>query len=92
MYIILVYDIKCEYEGKNILRKTFNICKKYLLHVQNSVFEGELTDGQLFKLRKELDLIIRKDCDSIIIFKCSNAKWIPKEFLGIKYDKTDNFI
>ena len=42
MYVILVYDINLEEKaGQKILNKVFKTCKKYLIHIQNSVFEGE---------------------------------------------------
>ena len=45
MYVILVYDIDLEEkEGQKVLRNVFKICKKYLVHIQNSVFEGELLE------------------------------------------------
>ena len=50
MYIILVYDINLDGTGNKVLRHVFKICKRYLTHVQNSVFEGELTQAQLNKL------------------------------------------
>lgn len=94
MYVILVYDINLEEkEGQKVLRKTFNICKKYLVHIQNSVFEGELLDSQLLKLEKELKRYIREDKDSIILFKSRNQKWLDKQFVGKKEDyKTSNFL
>ncbi|MCD2503229.1 CRISPR-associated endonuclease Cas2 [Clostridium sp. NSJ-145] len=92
MYVILVYDIKTDYQGQRILNKTFKICKKYLSHIQNSVFEGELAESQIVKLKYELDGIIRKDVDSIILFKSRNEKWLNKEMLGKQEDKTSNFI
>ncbi|WP_129409296.1 CRISPR-associated endonuclease Cas2 [Marinitoga lauensis] len=94
MYIILVYDIKFDDDGKGekILPKVFKICKKYLYHIQNSVFEGELTKSEIFKLRKELENVIRKDVDSIIVFQSRNERWLNKEFWGNKEDKTSNFL
>ena len=94
MYIILVYDINLEEKtGQKVLRNVFKICKKYLIHIQNSTFEGELLDSQLLKLNKELNTYIRKDKDSVIIFKSRNQKWLEKDFLGKKEDdKTDNFL
>ncbi|MGL5084364.1 MAG: CRISPR-associated endonuclease Cas2, partial [Clostridium sp.] len=47
MYVVLVYDISGEDDGQRILNKVFKVCKKYLTHIQNSVFEGELTEGQI---------------------------------------------
>ena len=94
MYVILVYDISLEEkEGHKVLRNVFKTCKKYLMHIQNSVFEGELLESQAMKLNAELDRFIRQDKDSVILFKSRNQKWIDKEFLGkIEDDKTDNFL
>lgn len=87
MYIILVYDIAMDKQGSKVSRHVFKICKKYLTHVQNSVFEGELTKAQLARLRSELNRWIRKDVDSVIIFKNRNKNWLDKEFMG--QDLTD---
>ena len=94
MYVILVYDINLEEkEGQKVLRNVFKICKKYLVHIQNSVFEGELLESQAIKLKAELDMHIRDNIDSVILFKSRSKRWMEKEFLGmIEDDKTDNFL
>ena len=94
MYVILVYDINLEEkEGQRVLRKVFKTCKKYLIHIQNSVFEGELLESQVLTLNSELNQYIRQDKDSVIIFKSRSIKWLDKEFLGMKEeDKTSNFL
>lgn|SRR5574344_51912 len=94
MYVILVYDINLEEkEGQKVLRNVFKICKKYLVHIQNSVFEGELLDSQALMLKNQLDKYIRNDIDSVILFKSRNQRWLDKEFLGkVEDDKTDNFL
>ena len=92
MYIILVYDIALDQNGAKVLRHVFKICKKYLSHVQKSVFEGELTKSQLKKLTIELRKWIRDDKDSVIIFKNRNKKWLDTQFLGMDMsDETSNF-
>lgn len=92
MYVILVYDISLDENGAKVLRHVFKICKKYLTHVQKSVFEGELTKAQLQKLSAELEKWVRKDRDSVIIFKNRNKNWLTKQFLGIDTsDDTSNF-
>lgn len=91
MYVILVYDIKLDTGGARVLRNIFKICKKYLTHVQNSVFEGELSASSVKKLQYELDEWIRKDRDSVLIFKSQNKKWLNKEFWGMEDDLTSNF-
>ncbi|MEM3489884.1 MAG: CRISPR-associated endonuclease Cas2, partial [Nitrososphaerota archaeon] len=40
MYVILAYDI-----GEERVNKVLKICRKYLTWVQNSVFEGDLTEA-----------------------------------------------
>lgn len=92
MYIVLVYDISKTENGQKRWSHIFKICKKYLSHIQNSVFEGEISESQLLKLKMELNKIIREDRDSLIVFKCRNEKWIPKEFWGVDDDKMSNFL
>ncbi len=93
MYVILVYDINLEdKEGQKVLRNVYKICKKYLVHIQNSVFEGELLESQLMKLKSEIKAYIRDDKDSVIVFKSRNQRWMEKMFFGkVEDDLTDNF-
>lgn len=92
MYVILVYDIICDEKGRKILPKVFKICKKYLVHIQNSVFEGNLSKANSLALQKELDVYIRKDKDSVIMFYTREERWMNKDFLGKTDDKTSNFL
>ena len=94
MYVILVYDINLEdKQGQRVLRNVYKTCKKYLIHIQNSVFEGELLESQLLKLKSELNVYIRDDKDSVIVFKSRSKRWMEKMFFGkIEDDVTDNFI
>lgn len=92
MYIILVYDIVLDEKGPKVWRDTYKTCKKYLSHVQNSVFEGELNKSQLFTLKKTLSKIIRKDRDSLLLFISRDEKWLDKEILGINDGATDIFL
>lgn len=92
MYMILVYDITLDEDGAKVSRNVFKICKKYLIHIQKSVFEGELSELQYAKLQREISKYVRKDRDSIIVFHSNNSKWLKKDFLGLKDDATSNFI
>ena len=91
MYCILVYDIEMDNNGPRVLRNVFKICKKYLAHIQKSVFEGELTQLQYAKLQSELSKFIRKEQDSVLIFKSRHERWLEKEFWGLKDEKTSSF-
>ena len=48
MFVIVTYDV-----AQKRVTKTMKICRKYLTHVQNSVFEGMITEGKLNKLKPE---------------------------------------
>jgi len=91
MYIILVYDIEMDDSGARASRRIFKTCKKYLTHVQKSVFEGDITPALLKKLQAELSAYIREDQDSVLVFKSREERWLQKEFWGKEDDKTSNF-
>ena len=88
MYVVLVYDVSQQENGSKRWSRIFKICKKYLTHIQNSVFEGELSKAQLAKLQQELKLYIDEELDSVIIFKSRQEQWLDKEFWGRKDDAT----
>lgn len=88
MYVVLVYDVSQQENGSKRWSRIFKICKKCLTHIQNSVFEGELSKAQLAKLQQELKLYIDEELDSVIIFKSRQEKWLDKEFWGRKDDAT----
>ena len=86
MYIILVYNF-----GENRVAKALKTCRKYLTWVQNSVFEGEITEGNLKKLKIELGNKMNKDEDSLIIYTLSKNKYINKEIIGFEKNKPTVF-
>ncbi len=92
MYVILVYDIVVDDDGKKILPKVFKICKKYLVHIQNSVFEGNISLPKITALRNELKSCIRSNKDSVILFTSRDERWLKKEFIGIEDDKMSRFL
>jgi CRISPR-associated protein Cas2 len=93
MYVIMVYDIELkDYVGNKVLRKVFKLSKEYLNHVQNSVFEGEMSEGQLMQLKYELKDVIREDKDSVIFFSSSKEEWLAKEILGVNKNAFSNLL
>lgn len=92
MYVVLVYDINQNNNGQKRWSHIFKTCKKYLTHIQNSVFEGEISKVQLLKLQQELNSFIDKEYDSIIIFKSRQERWLDKEFWGREDDKMSFFL
>jgi CRISPR-associated protein Cas2 len=63
MYVILVYDV-----GEKRVGKMLRLVRKYLSWIQNSVFEGEITDVKLKELKFQAKEIMDLNTDSLIIF------------------------
>lgn len=77
MFAILVYDI-----GEKRVAKVLKTCRKYMTWVQNSVFEGDITEGNMQKLKTELNGVIDKTQDSILVYMFQSKKYYKKENLG----------
>jgi CRISPR-associated protein Cas2 len=87
MYIILVYDI-----GERRVGKMLKLCRKYLNWIQNSVFEGEITEVKLEELKIRAGKIMDKDIDSLIVFKSRQEKWLEKEIVGQERNTLDQIL
>lgn len=87
MFVILVYDFDVKRVGKAL-----KICRKYLHWVQNSVFEGEISKANVVKLKKELELLINKEEDSVIIYTFRSQKYTNREIMGKEKGNVDFFI
>lgn len=92
MHVILVYDIVMDDEGAGIYRRVFKHCKQYLSHIQNSVFEGDLSPAKLKELEIKVKKHLRKEKDSVIVFHVRTEKWLDKEFWGSTDDATSVFL
>ncbi len=87
MFVILVYDF-----GEKRVGKALKTCRKYLTWVQNSVFEGEVSEGNLKKLSYELKAIMEPSEDSIIVYSLANTKYSKREVIGLTKNKEDIFL
>jgi len=93
MYIIAMYDINTETKsGRKRLRQIFKLMKKYLIRIQNSVFEGELSLAKFEEMKSKANEIIDSAIDSLIFFKSRDIKWMEKDICGFQKDDTDNFL
>ncbi len=86
MYLICVYDVKSKH-----CSKFMKVFRKYLFHVQESVFEGELTPKQYKNLQQEIGKIITDD-DQVIFYYSYNQKQILKKAIGKTEDKANIII
>ncbi len=86
MWVILTYDVGVKRNSR--VRK---ICRKYLLHVQKSVFEGSISESSLKKLQKELEKKIDPEEDQIAIYRYETSKDVKKDMIGFHVTE-DNII
>lgn len=77
MFVILTYDVK-----QKRVQKVMKICRKYLHHVQNSVFEGNITEVKLECLKREIQSAAHLDEDAVCIYKLGSVKYASKEQIG----------
>lgn len=84
MNILLVYDVE---ERK--VNKVMKLCRQYLNHIQNSVFEGEIRSSDFKELTLNLKRMINEKTDSVVIYEIWNAK---KTVLGVEKRETSNVI
>ena len=87
MYTILVYDI-----GEKRVGKMLKLCRKYLHWIQNSVFEGEITEVKLKELKSRARFIMDEEVDSLIIFSSRDQKWLEKEIVGKERSTLDHIL
>ena len=87
MYVIAVYDI-----GEKRVGKMLKLCRQYLNWIQNSVFEGELSEVKLNQLKSKALAIMEAESDSLIFFKSRQERWLEKEVVGKEKSTLDNFL
>ena len=87
MYALVVYDV-----GVERVEKVRRWLIRYLCWVQNSVFEGELSEGQLAELKDGVKSIIDTEEDSVYIYQMSDRKWLNKDVIGVEKEMTGNII
>lgn len=87
MYVIIVYDINVDR-----VNKVKSFLRQYLYWIQNSVFEGEVSDSEFKIIYKGLMKIIDEDVDSIIIYKLRMAELLNRKVLGIEKSPIDEIL
>lgn len=78
MFVILSYDI-----GAKRVKRALKICRKYLHHVHRSVFEGDITEGKLKALKRELEKVVDTRHDAVCIYRIAAPKFVYKEQIGL---------
>ena len=86
MFVIMVYDV-----NQKRVAKMLKTSRQYFNWIQNSVFEGEITEGHLERYKSDVKKII-KDNDSVIIFKFDSTKYYKKEVIGKERSEITNIL
>lgn len=77
MFVVLAYDVESKRAAK-----VMRVVKKYLNHVQRSLFEGYITESKYHHLQKELADVIIPEKDSVVIYRVDNGKNVRKAEIG----------
>ena len=87
MYVILVYDMK-----QQRVNRMLKLCRRYLHWIQNSVFEGEISEVKLTELLTKARTIMDEDEDSLILFKSRTQQWLEKQVVGRERSPLDTIL
>ena len=91
--VIVVYDINTEDKsGQKRLNRIRKALRRYLHHVQKSVFEGELTDAELLRMKHEIKMIVDRSRDFVIVYSFPKEVKFERHFLTDTIDPTSNIL
>jgi CRISPR-associated protein Cas1 len=81
------YLLRLEWVGRML-----KLCRRYLHWIQNSVFEGEITEVKLREMvHRARELMVLQE-DSLIIFRSREQHWLEKDIVGKERNNLDTFL
>ena len=78
MFTIMAYDVAADR-----VHKLHKLAAKYLHPVQNSLFQGYLSDRQLRLLKQEIARVVDTETDRVIFYKAFDDSTLQTDTLGI---------
>ncbi|MCU7514500.1 MAG: CRISPR-associated endonuclease Cas2 [Ignavibacteria bacterium] len=87
MYLIVVYDA-----GPKRGAKLLKFLRQHLIWVQNSVFEGEVTEAGFEEIKAGIKEAINTSKDSIIYYTFDSQSYTQRGIIGIEKNDTGSFI
>jgi CRISPR-associated protein Cas2 len=88
MYIILVYDIVKPKTSAKVLK----FLRQHLMWVQNSVFEGELSESRFAIIKSTVKGLIDIEKDSIIYYVFDSKSYIRRAVIGVDKNELSTII
>lgn len=75
-YLVVVYDVQADRT-----QLFLKYLRRYLTHVQHSVFEGELSEGQTEEVTAALESMLEAD-ESVIVYRMSSGRYVDRSVFG----------
>jgi CRISPR-associated protein Cas2 len=85
-YAIIVYDVQADRTPKFL-----RYLRRYLTHVQNSVFEGQITEGTLQEVKTDLESML-EPTESVMVYEMSSESYVERSVFGEDPMDDDQFL
>jgi len=86
VYVVIVYDVRADRTHRFL-----NFLRQYLTHVQNSVFEGKVTEGDIEEIKHRLESMLEAD-ESVIVYRMSSDTYVTRTVYGDDPAEDDQFL
>lgn len=86
VYVVIVYDMEADRTHRML-----KLLRRYLTHVQFSVFEGEITQGDLEELKGKIDDRLQEG-ESTIIYELGSDTLLDRTVYGEDPTKEERFL
>ncbi|MDT7924873.1 MAG: CRISPR-associated endonuclease Cas2 [Chlorobiota bacterium] len=87
MYVVVVYDVE-----QRRVAKVCQFLRRYLNWVQNSAFEGELSESQLEEVIVGVRKLVNRTSDSVYFYVIPDRKWCKRRVVGVEKSLSDTIL
>jgi CRISPR-associated protein Cas2 len=87
MYVVVVYDVE-----QRRVAKVCQFLRRYLNWVQNSAFEGELSESQLEEVIVGIRKLVNRTSDSVYFYVIPDRKWCKRRVVGVEKSLSDTIL
>lgn len=85
-FLIAVYDVN-QKRGSKMLK----LFRRYMTWVQNSVFEGDLTESQFRQLQQEASAVLQ-ETDGVVFYSLRDERYSERIALGMDNAERGRFL
>jgi CRISPR-associated protein Cas2 len=84
---VVVYDVE-----QRRVAKVCQFLRRYLNWVQNSAFEGELSESQLEEVIVGVRKLVNRTSDSVYFYVIPDRKWCKRRVVGVEKSLSDTIL